>query len=411
MKKSLSVARIVYASLLEVPNLGWRPSSVGAISALRSPQSKDAIAGTDPRIGVDNQSLIHDSSGNPRMKVDFAPAISGSFRTTRGQAGAAAVGTAGVANISGVSTSDIIYDKRIEFEIRETWATSDIFQTPDAISYINGLLKPNVNTNMNDAKYKPAREMLGKVGLEFVRRADADLLVPMNDSMLTTLVAAVGKNAAYPTALTPFCPQITAFKADGQTPLPDLFNAIRQTVRLNKFQGIPIVIGGAKLSKYFDAENVTAVADSGFDLSSLIRETKVEFHYDERIDTIFGANKILVIEPNSAVANFFLEHDPVYGTVKVSNQALMYYGTGSLDIIQHTEVDVMRDASPGSYAIDYDLRILEGLDANDRPINSIVPSALFGVWTRPTNYLTTVSGNILKDVTGVYAFELTNASA
>jgi len=94
--------------------------------------------------------------------------------------------------------------------------------------------------------------------------------------------------------------------------------------------------------------------------------------------------------------------------VKVRKQNDLFFGTGTLDIMQYSNDDMLRNAAPGSYSIDYDLRIREGNDANDFPINSIVPSVNFGVWTRPTSYLTTESGNILKDVTGIFAFELVN---
>lgn len=405
---SISSAKIVYASLLEVPNLGYRNNNVGAISALRSPQSAQAIKGTDPRVGKDSGSLIIDTNGNAKMKVDFAPAVSKSFRTTRGQAGAAAVGTAGVGNIEGKTSSDILYDKLIEIEIRENLLSSDVFQTDDAIKYINGLLSGTISTTMEDTRFKPAKELLGQVGLEFLRRSNADMLVPMNDIMLTNLVAAVGKNKAYAAQVTPFCPQIKAFKSDGYTPHPELFQALRMTSTMNKFQGKPIVIGGTKLLQYFMPGNVTGLAASGFNLGDLIAKTEMEWHYDDRIDTIFGANKIIVIEPNAAVANFFQRHDSMYGTVKVNKQANMFYGVGTLDVIQYNNEDLIRSNVPGSYAIDYDLRVLEGVDTSDHPINAIVPSASFGVWTRPAQALSTISGDILRDVTGVYAFELVN---
>jgi hypothetical protein len=405
---SLTAAEVVYASLLEAQNLGWRNDSVGVIAALRSAQSAEAIKGTDPRVGLTENKLIFDANKNVTMKVDFAPALTQGFRTARGQAGSGAAGSNGVGNISAKSSSDIVFDKTVEIEIRETLLTSDIFQTKASMDYVNGTLRGSISTNIDDTKYKPAKELLGQVGLQFMRRANADIFRPMADSMLTTLVAAVGKNAAFAAQATPFCPQIKVFKADGYTPVPGLILAIQNTKRMNKTQGNPIVIGGSKLAQYFALENIVSLADSGFNLADVIRQTNIEWYYDERIDTIFGANKIFVIEPNSAVANFFQSHDERFGLVKVRKQNDLFFGTGTLDIMQYSNDDMLRNAAPGSYSIDYDLRIREGNDANDFPINSIVPSVNFGVWTRPTSYLTTESGNILKDVTGIFAFELVN---
>lgn len=413
---NFSVGRAVNAAISHVENNELRFTNTGMWSALRDPSLRRLIEDTDPFMvsqGADAKRLLAFKEGttNPRILLNYTPATSKGYRTSRTAAGGSS-GSNGVGIIDGEVQTEIVFNKHHEFEIIETLFTSDIYREPATIEYLNRLANPALRVAaMQDTQFKNAKKALGRAGYEIYRRLDADLVTPINADLITSMAAKVGKNAAYPvwdtiggTEDAPVI-QVNAFESDGVTPCVEFWDALMDTQRMNRFTSKPLVVGGNKLARYMQKRGILSVADTGFDLNALLN-LPIIWYYDAQIDTIYGQDQILAFDNGAACLQTYNEHSS-YALVPVSKQANMYYGQMAIDIVQ---LGASGSVNPSTYTMNLDFRALELTDSADYPANRIVPSARYGVYGRPVGFFTDVTSDIMNKVTGIFAFKLNTKS-
>lgn len=408
---NLSAGRAVNAAISHVENNAFRFTNVGMIQALRA--NTKLIQETNPfsvmeADGGKNLLAYKDGTYNPRILLNHKPASSQGNRTSRIAAGGI-TGSNGVAAIQASTQVEVLFNKTIEFEIYEDLFTSDIFKEPKTVDYLNKLANPAVRASaMADSQYNPAKRALGVVGYEILSRTDADLVTPLGEDLITIAAAGVGKNAAFPTwdtvGGTEDAPivSVNAFESDGVSPCVDLWDAILDTQRMNRFTGKPLLVGGQKMARYMQKRGVVSIADNGFNLAALT-ELPVLWYFDALIDEVYGADQIIMLDNGAACMQTWLDHSP-YGLVRTNRHQNMYFGNITINVGQF---GVSGSQVGENLMLDMDYRVLEGL-AVDLPTNSIVPSMRYGVFKRPAGFFTSDTSNILNKVTGIFAFKLTN---
>lgn len=411
---NLSAGRAVNAAISHIENNSFRFTNVGIMAALRDSSLQRLIDATNPfnvaqADGGRNLLPYKDGTYNPRINLNFKPAATKGYRTTRAAAGGSA-GSNGVGVIDGEIQSEVLFNKYHEFEVVESIFTSDIYKEPATVDYLSRLSNPTVRAAaMADPQFARQRKALAVTGYEIMSRLDADLLTPVNSSLITSTVAGIGKNAAFPTwdtiGGTEDAPiiQVNAFESDGETPSVNLWDTILDTQRMNRFVGKPIMVGGQKMARYMQKKGIVSLADTGFNLDAMLN-LPVIWYFDAQIDTIFGQDQVLMWDSGATCMQTWNDYSS-YGLVRVGKQENMYYGNLTVDIMQFA---VNGSQAPTSYMIDMDFRVKEGLDSLDYPTNRLVPSMRYGVFQRPTGFFTSDTGNILNKVTGIFAFKLNN---
>jgi hypothetical protein len=410
---NLGAGRAVNAAISHVENNSFRFTNVGMMAALRDPSLRKLIDETNPFLvaqtdGGKNLLAYKDGTYNPRILLNYKPAATKGYRTSRAASGGS-TGSNGVGVISGEVQAEILFTKYHEFEVEETLFTSDIFKEAATVEYLNKLANPSVRAAaMADSQYNSAKKALGVVGYEILSRLDADLVTPVGADLITSVAAAVGKNAAFPvwdtiggTADAPVI-QVNAFESDGETPTINFWDTILDTQRMNRFSGKPLLVGGQKMARYMQKKGVVSLADTGFNLDAMLN-LPVIWYYDALIDSVYGEDQVLMFDNGAACLQTWNDYSP-YGLVKTRQHQNMYYGNLTLDINQFA---VSGSQAPETYMLEMDFRVLEGL-ALDYPTNRLTPSMRYGIYKRPVGFFTSDTGNILNKVTGVFAFKLNN---
>lgn len=403
---NFSAARLVYVSLMHVLNNAYKFGLHGTLKALRSPDVKPLIDEINPvkaassMTGNRTTKKFDSGSGLPYWSVvtNFLPSYAATGRNTR----AKTTGT----DIQGGGNLTVDFNLRREYSLK--WSMKDVPTEPDALQYMKDIVAGRVKLfgGTMGAKYG---DMMSKLGLEILRTIDETVFKPINSTLLTSLMGGIGKNAAYPDETSPSaaapCVPVVVFDADGKVN-ENLLEAFRQTQLVNRLKGRLIVVGGRMLSRYMDKQGIMAINQAGVDLAKAFAMLPVLWYYDAEIDTIYGANKIIAFDSAAAATEFLPEHGPD-GFVTNTEFANTSYGNVAVQIEQSAMDSSIAGAGGDTCEMNLDFTAEETTDDARYPVLNITPGVLYGIYKRPTSFFTTTSGNILKDVTGIFGFELT----
>lgn len=406
---NFSAGRLVYVAIMHIVNNTYKFGLHGTLKALRDPSVKPVIDEINPvkamesKTGNRTTKKFDNGSGLPYWSVvtNYMPAYAATGRNTRSK-------TTGTA-IQGSSNITVDFNLRREYTLN--YSVKDVPSEPDALKYMQDIVsnKVEVYGGAGGAKYG---DMMAKLGLEIYRTIDDTVLKPVNSTVLTSAIAGIGKNAAYPDANTPTaaapCVPVEAFTSDGKA-TENLLEAFQQTMLTNQLKGRLIVIGGSRLSKYMAKQGIMAINAAGVDLAKAYALLPVLWYYDPEIDTIYGANKIIAFDSGAMGLCALPEHGPD-GFVKNGEYADTYYGNMAVRIEQSALDSSIAGNGNDTFEMDFDFTAEETIDNKRYPVLDITPSLLYGIYKRPTGFFTSVVGNILKDVTGIFGFELTIAA-
>lgn len=404
---NLSGGRITYAAVGHVPGNEYKFSHLGMLKALRAPELRQIINEIDPVKafaggGRDNRTTkkFDTETQLPYFSVttNFKPAYAGTGRNTRTK-------TSGTA-IQGATNLTVDFNLRREWGIQ--WAISDVMKEPGYFKYINGLIDGKVKPygGVDGAKY--GDKMLD-IGMDIYRTVDETLLKPVDSVLTTSMVAGIGKNAAYPDEVTPTaaapCVPVEVFDSAGKA-TENLLEAFQQTMLLNSLKGRLIVVGGQRLSKYMAKQGIMAVNNAGVNLAEAYAKLPVLWYFDPDVDTIYGENKIIAFDTAAAAFCPCPEHGE-NGFVNSGNWFDHSYGSLSFRVEQSALDSSIAGLGGDFFELDVDFRAQMAVSTKAYPTLDVTPSLLYGLYKRPTGFFTSVSGNILKDVTGIFGFELT----
>lgn len=403
---NFSAARLVYVSLMHVLNNAYKFGLHGTLKALRSPDVKPLIDEINPvkaassMTGNRTTKKFDSGSGLPYWSVvtNFLPSYAATGRNTR----AKTTGT----DIQAGGNLTVDFNLRREYSLK--WSMKDVPTEPDALQYMKDIVGNKVKLFGGSAGAKYG-DMMSKLGLEILRTIDETIFKPINSTLLTSLMGGIGKNAAYPDETSPSaaapCVPVVVFDADGKVN-ENLLEAFRQTQLVNRLKGRLIVVGGRMLSRYMDKQGIMAINQAGVDLAKAFAMLPVLWYYDAEIDTIYGANKIIAFDSAAAATEFLPEHGPD-GFVTNTEFANTSYGNVAVQIEQSAMDSSIAGAGGDTFEMNLDFTAEETTDDARYPVLNITPGVLYGIYKRPTSFFTTTSGNILKDVTGIFGFELT----
>lgn len=378
---NIGAARIVMAAIMHTLNNNRKFSNIGTLQALRSPQLAALIAEMNPKNAKDQGRLsLAPGTLTPRVRLNYRKQYKPTVKTTRtvttGERPQPATGI------------DVDYALHREYDKR--FETIDFFALEaEAEAYLNQVNAGKVNATVGEYK------LLGIIGEEIVRTIEGGILQPMNKAALTALIAAVGgnlilgKTAPTNTAV----PEIVLYDEKGIAK-PDLFDFLGNLRRLHHMEGKPIVIGGNLMATYMDRQKIASAAD-GIDIQAMYQNLKVEWYFDQDIDTSLGQDEILIFDPGAACLEVILEHEEIIKMKRVANTS---FGVASVSVAQ-TEA--------ATFTMDFDLRVRED-DTTAYPGWSVTPSTQFGIFTRPAGYFKDYDG--WDTVTGVYRAKLVNAT-
>lgn len=405
---NLSGGRITYAAIAHVPGNEYKFSHLGMMKALRAPELRQILNEIDPVRAAaggtkENRTTKKYDTENElpywSVTTNFKPAYAGTGRNTRTK-------TSGTA-IQGATNLEVNFNLRREWGIQ--WAISDITKEPGYIKYVNGLIDGKVKPYGGADGAKFGDKMMD-IGLDIYRTVDETLLKPVNTVLATSMVAGIGKNAAYPTASSPTaaapCVPVAAFDSAGKAK-EDLLEAFQQTMLLNSLKGRLIVVGGTQLSKYMAKQGIMAVNNAGVNLAEMYAKLPVLWYFDPSIDTIYGENKIIAFDTAAAAFCACPEHGE-NGFVNNGNWFDHSFGSLGFRIEQSTLDSSISGLGGDFFELDVDFRAQMGVSSKAYPTLDVTTSLLYGIYKRPTGFFTSVNDNILKSVTGIFGFELTS---
>lgn len=403
---SFSPGRLVYVAAMHILNNQYKFSNHGTLKALRDPSVKPivdeinpVIAASDPR-GNRTSKRVDSETSLPYWTVttNFMPAYQGTGRNTRTKTGGTLI--------------QAPESLTVNFNLRREWTLEynikDVPVEPDALAYMKKIVQGKVQPygGVEGAKYG---DKMAKLGLEIYRTIDETLFEPVNQTLLTSLQTGIGKNAAYPEAETPTATapyvQVQAFDSAGKA-TEDVLEYFQQTMLQNKLKGRMIVVGGRTLSKYMAKQGIVAINSAGIDLAKMYATLPVIWYFDEKCDTILGANKCIGFDSAAAGLCTLPEHGPD-GFVMNGTFANTSFGNIAVRIEQSANDPAVAGSGSDMFEMDLDFRAVETTDSKDYPVLNVTPSILYGLYKRPTGFFTKTAGNIMKDVTGIFGFELT----
>lgn len=379
---NLNVARIVFAAIQMTLGNGKRFSNNGFIQALRSPQNAGLIREMSPlNAKNDNRLSIDQTAATPiaTVQLNYRPQINATIKSSR----TVATGD----NPTGASAITIAFNTHRELDL--TYRVVDLMRLEkEAEDYLkasnNGLL--SVNTQ-NFA-------LLSDMGDQIMRRMDA-VLQNVNSSVGTAVVAAAGGNLmigqASPANLA--VPNVKAYNsADGSISL-DAYDWINNLKVVHAIPGRPIIIGGLKALNWVNRKNIASAANLGYNYETALNALDFEFYYDPMVDTLSGADHIIVLEPGAACMETIMEHESVITMPRVANTT---YGSASVTVAQ---------TGAPTFTMDMDFRVRE--EDLAYPQWTITPSMHYGVFTKPAGLIKNYGG--WETQNGIYRAKLVSA--
>lgn len=246
---------------------------------------------------------------------------------------------------------------------------------------------------------QPATDFMNEFVEEIYAGANA-ILSKLNSDLLTTLVSNIGVNrrTGVNTATT-----LNINKNASTNPLTTGLTQLLADYKLNGFSGTPQVIGGGLFANFMWEQNAKS-ADS-FGLNSSIQASGLNFYYDLDVASVFGANKIVVAEPDSVQIVEYMKYTGFKAGVKPGGST---FGTMTLPMLVGTEV----------MAVDFDFQLkyndckktftdsYYGNSIQVEPGYQLIISKSAGLFTIPSNAYR--AGDPLVGNRGTLLYDITN---
>lgn len=398
---NLGIARTVQAALMHTTNNGLKFGRYGAMQAMLSPAVAELRTAISPYAPSDSTVVgWGDTPGReipvPKVTVKTFPArvVAGYDERTRDLNGE---------DLSDPLTTEVVYDFYKEIKINRQLARE--FFEPKAIEYMQRIVSGGMSEQI-DPKY---RVLLDRLGVQVMQDFDGGIAKPFETYILTSLIARIGKNAAFPSATTPTAAaplvDVPTFNAD-RSLKADFWDFIRETKIANKITGRLLVIGGTLPSRAFGREGILAVNDAGFNWPAMFNRAPVDFYYDELIDSVYGAGQMLLIDSGAACAETFCYGDfPKFGDPTNSDDTVD--GKAKIMFMNLPDDEAILQNVASSFIRDVDLRVTNKRDDNDFAKTTATIALPGGMYIRPNGWFTEDTGNILHGVSGIFAAKLT----
>ncbi|GAA4464163.1 hypothetical protein GCM10023189_43080 [Nibrella saemangeumensis] len=381
---NLGLARIMRAAIMHTAENGMRFEEIGTLQAMSSPQL----------LGLKKAMSAEVADGEKRLSIEKGPGgvddiipvirlnykqqyVPAETRNTRQVVD-------GGEEMKDPVELDVRYNNHREYDHK--------FYTLDLIK-LEGEARRYLARNMNGFTQDVGQ--LGgliEVGSEILSTIEQGLLVPINTSVLSALIAGIGGNLMYgktaPANLA--LPNIPLFNTDG-TARKDFWQWINLLKRIHKIKGKLIVVGGKLLVKFMEDQKVASMNDIILNQQAMYNTLAVEWYYDPQIDITYGPGKIILMDAGAACMQTILEHEYIVKQKKVANTS---FSSAAVQIAQYDS---------GSFAMRFDIRARE-YDTGKYPYFTVTPSAHWGTFVRPAGYHKLYGG--WDTVTGIYGAQL-----
>lgn len=388
------------AAVQHLPENGIQEENLGALQAMQDPAFTALRQAINPLVPGDDKSLAWVTKAGrdvkvPKVTITYKPRVIQTAISERTKQ------SSGVTLTDGTSMN-VYFDQHKE----KTWqkTINKELLEDSAQNYIRALL----GGKLTSGRVRGIDHMLSNLGFEMFGSMVPTIFTPANTYILSTLVAGIGKNKAYPTASSPTtaapCISVTAYDSKGN-PTKDLRNAIANTKLANKIQGKPILIGGLKALQWVRDLAIYRTNQDGLDFVAAYGTLPFVFYYDGQIDTTYGQDQVILVDGGAVAFDSVNYHGP-NGLIKEPQSANTYFDRGVIRFNQFKGDEPGLANTPGIMSMGFDVRIAEQNDTNDLPEQLITPSFSYGMYTRPTGFFTSDSGDVLNAVTGIYGFKL-----
>ena len=393
------------AAVQHLPENGIQEENLGALQAMQDPAFTALRQAINPLVPGDDKSLAWVTKAGrdvkvPKVTITYKPRVIQTAISERTKQ------SSGVTLTDGTSMN-VYFDQHKE----KTWqkTINKELLEDSAQNYIRALL----GGKLTSGRVRGIDHTLSNLGFEMFGSMVPTIFTPANTYILSTLVAGIGKNKAYPAASSPTtaapCISVTAYDSKGN-PTKDLRNAIANTKLANKIQGKPILIGGLKALQWVRDLQVYKTNQDGLDFVAAYGTLPFVFYYDGQIDTTYGQDQVILVDGGAVAFDSVNYHGP-NGLVKEAQSANTFFDRGVIRFNQFKGDEPGLANTPGVMSMGFDVRIAEQNDTNDLPEQLITPSFSYGMFTRPTGFWTSDTGDVMNAVTGIYGFKLVDEEA
>ena len=138
---------------------------------------------------------------------------------------------------------------------------------------------------------------------ELVQQAMNQLNRSFNTEFVTTVAANFGNHAQTGTTA-PVA--VKTLKSNGEDFFSQFISGVRRSFRRANSTARPIVIGEGLVFDWFE-DGPSGLQDSGDDIPEHLRRHPMDFHYDENIEGVLGANEFIAIAPGTIQLIPFVE--------------------------------------------------------------------------------------------------------
>lgn len=396
-------ARAVKASVMHLAENGYKFDSYGALEAMQDPAFTATRQAINPlTMPKDNTLAWVTKAGRnikvPKVEISYKPQIVQSAITERTKQ---STGT----TLTDATSHTIYFDKHWEYTWKKT--VPDELLEDAAQNYLRAL----ISGKLTMGRVANLDGMMNNLAFELYGSMVPTIFGPANTYINNTLIAGVGKNKAYSSESgdSP-CVQVSLYDAKGN-PKRDFVSAIMNTKVANKINGKPILIGGLKALTWHRDMGLYKTNQDGLDFTAVYSSLPWVFYYDEAIDTLYGQNKVILLDPAAAAFDSVAYHGPSGLYAGVAKNDNTYFETGSIRFTQFKGDEPGLNNTAGVMSMMFDLRVAEQQDTYDQPEQLITPSFSCGMYTRPLGFWTADTGLTMNKVTGIYGFELTDEAA
>ena len=404
---NLGTARVYMAAIRHTMNNDYKFSTLGAVAAVQDPAFNEIRSAINPVQATDPTAIAWRNIGTrqvPILHVDvnYNPqGVGGTVLTERTK-------TDGSPVEGGSATSVTIkYDYHAEKHFKQD-VRKELLE-PRAQQYLRDYLRGKVTLDASMA------QAMANIGSKMYRDMEPWLFRPYNKYVLQQLIARIGKNKAYPSVVLPTAAaplvQVNGYEVSGAKTLPLIAprEALINTKTMNKFGGKGILIGGSIWMQWHRSMAYMVANNDGVDFAKVYNSLPWVFYYDEDIDTEYGQDQAIFIDPGAVAFEQVSAHDRRYTYLEAESFEMpdTSLGVAYFNIAQYAnEMEPGQVNVPSTLPFAMDLRVQRLMDNNDLPTKIWKPSISAGNFIRPLGFFTSDTGNILNAVSGVFGFKM-----
>lgn len=404
---NLGTARVFMAAIRHTMNNDYKFSTLGAVAAVQDPAFNEIRSAINPVQATDPTAIAWRNIGTrqvPILHVDvnYHPqGVGGTVLTERTKTDGSPV------EAGSPTTVTIKYDYHAEKHFKQD-VRKELLE-PRAQQYLRDYLRGKVTLDATLA------QAMANIGAKMYRDMEPWLFRPYNKYVLQQLIARIGKNKAYPTVVTPTAAaplvQVNGYEVKGASTLPLIAprEALMNTKTMNKFGGKGILIGGSIWMQWHRSMAYMVANNDGVDFAKVYNQLPWVFYYDEDIDTEYGQDQAIYIDPGAVAFEQVSAHDRRYTYLEAESFEMpdTSLGVAYFNIAQYAnEMEPGQVNVPSALPFAMDLRVQRLMDNNDLPTKIWKPSISAGNFIRPLGFFTSDTGNVLNAVSGVFGFKM-----